>query len=71
MLLTILQKKTVNKIKKQNPLIKDKLDKGAKLSIIFTRKPKEDGANNFFQVVARVDDDIRQARLLMIEYTLN
>ena len=50
----------LNKIKNQNPVIKDKLDNAAKFSIIYSRKPKEDGTN-FFQIVAHVDDVIRQA----------
>ena len=61
----------VEKIKSQNPLIKEKLEKGSEFTVIYTkeharkfedrrRAPKTDDSGTMeFQVVARVSDDIR------------
>ena len=56
----------IERVKKQNPQIKEKLDQGGEFSIVFTKKPQEaqNPRNNnnkpSIQIVARVSDDIRQ-----------
>ena len=53
----------VEKVKRQNPLIKEKIENGSEFSIVFFKKPREDesdGKNKYFQVVARVGEDIRR-----------
>ena len=52
----------VEKIKQQNPQIKEKIEQGSELSIVFSRKPNDNAPEQkkFHQVVARVSDDIRQ-----------
>ena len=52
----------IEKIKKQNPLIKEKMDNGSEFSIVFYKNPKTENVNNdrnYYQVVARVSEDIR------------
>lgn len=53
----------VDKVKRQNPVIKELIDKGSDFSIVFSKAPKSDGSNSnqYHQVVARVSNDIRQA----------
>ena len=52
----------VEKIKQQNPRLKEKIDQGSEFSVVFSRKPNEAWPENkkFHQVVVRVSDDIRQ-----------
>lgn len=54
----------IEKIKRQNPLIKEKMENGSEFSIVFAKSPKEDSIggykNKFYQIVARVSNDIRQ-----------
>ena len=51
----------VNKIKKQNPKLKELLDNGSEFTIVYTRESKSDDDQQGHQVVARVSDDIRKA----------
>ena len=54
----------IEKVKLQNPTIKDLLDNGSEFSIVFAKEPREDAKNHrqkFHQVVARVSEDVRQA----------
>ena len=48
----------LEKVKRQNPLIKEKMEDGAEF---FTKKPREEENNRkkYYQVVVRVSDDIR------------
>ena len=54
----------VEKMKRQNRGIKDLIDQGGEFSIVFAKKPKEtsaeNGKNNYYQIVARVSDEIRK-----------
>ena len=52
----------IEKVKQQNPRIKEKIDQGSEFSIVFCRKPNENAPEHkkFYQVVVRVSDDIRQ-----------
>ena len=49
----------VDKIKKQNPEIKELMDKGSEFTVVFCKNPREGDEN--YQVVARVSDDVRKA----------
>ena len=54
----------VEKVKRQNPLIKEQIDKGSEFTIVFSKKPRDQqeragDSNNNFQVVARVSENIR------------
>lgn len=53
----------IEKVKCQNPLIREKLDNGSEFSIVYSKQPRE-GENTerkkFCQVVARVSNDIMQ-----------
>ena len=54
----------IEKVKLQNPTIKDLLENGTEFSIVFAKEPKEDANSHrrkFHQVVARVSEDVRQA----------
>ena len=54
----------VNKIKQQNPTKKGLMDNGSELSIVFCKEPKvndNNGRTQYYQVVARVGEDIRRA----------
>ena len=53
----------IEKVKKQNPVIKQKIEEDSEFSVIFCAKPrnKDNGNNGSFQVVVRVSDDIRKA----------
>ena len=53
----------IEKVKRQNPVIKEKLQNGAEFKIIFTKKPQdeESGNNKYVQVVARVSNNMREA----------
>ena len=56
----------IDKVKKQNPRIKERIDAGSEFSIVFCKKatnPQNDDtdANKYFQVVVRVSEDIRRA----------
>ena len=53
----------VEKVKRQNPVIKELIDKGSDFSIVFSKEPKTDVRNRdqYYQVVARVSNEIRQA----------
>ena len=54
----------VEKIKNKNPDIKRLIDNGSTLSIVYSKNPSDnlDGkSNKFYQVVARVSDDVRKA----------
>ena len=52
----------VDKIKKQNPKIKQLLDNGSEFSIVYKKEPKNTNDNNrFYTIVARVSDEIRKA----------
>ena len=50
----------IDRVKKQNPGIKEKMDNGSKFSIVYSRKPKEgEDAKKYYQLIARVSEDIR------------
>ena len=52
----------MEKVKRQNPVIKEKIENGSEFSIVYSKQPREGGStNNYYQVVARVSNDIRQA----------
>ena len=53
----------VEKVKGQNPVIKNLIEKGSEFSIVFSKEPKNDGnnRNKYHQVIARVSNDVRQA----------
>ena len=52
----------LEKIKKQNPKIKQLMDTGSDFSIVYKRDPNNSNTGNkFYQVVARVSDEIRNA----------
>ena len=47
----------LEKVKRQNPLIKEKIESGSEFSIVFSKKPRDDVSDRrkkYFQVVARV-----------------
>ena len=53
----------IEKVKKQNPEIKELMEQGSEFSIVFAKEPREAGSNGkkeYYQVVARVSDDIRK-----------
>ena len=50
----------IEKLKKQNPLLTDKLDQDNEFSIIYCRKPREMENGKANQVVARVSDEVRK-----------
>ena len=54
----------IERVKKQNPGIEEKIDKGPEFSIVFSKKSTDIESDNpgkkYFQVVARVNDDIRK-----------
>ena len=55
----------IEKVKNQNPKIKQLIDAGSEFSVVYCRKPKEteteDEVNKYFQIVVRVSGEIRQA----------
>ena len=55
----------IEKVKKQNPRIKERIDQGSEFTIVFSKKPRDQqnrtgDVDNNFQVVARVSDDVRR-----------
>ena len=53
----------IEKVKAQNPKIKEKIENGSHFEIIHTRKPTDlsTTGSKFIQVIARVSEDIRSA----------
>ena len=54
----------IDRVKQQNPIIKELIEKGSEFSIVFVKEPRgeeNDQRRKFYQVVARVSDDIRRA----------
>ena len=54
----------MEKIKNKNPKIQQLIDKGSTFSIVYSKDPKSNNnvdGRKFYQVVARVSDDIRKA----------
>ena len=49
----------IEKIKKQNPKVKQLIEEGSEFSIVYTKSPG--GENKYHQVVARVSEEIRKA----------
>ena len=47
-------------MKRQNPLLEDKLGQETDFSIVYCRKPKEGNDNGDHQVVARVSEEVRK-----------
>ena len=53
----------IEKVKNQNPEIKELMEQGSEFSIVFAKEPRESGSNGkkeYYQVVARVSEDIRK-----------
>ena len=55
----------IEKVKRQNPHISERIDNGSEFSIVYYKKPnnaenENEGTNNYYQVVARVSEDIRK-----------
>ena len=58
------KEKFIEKVKLQNPVIKELLENGSEFSIVFAKEPREDANNHrqkFHQLVAQVSEDVRQA----------
>ena len=59
-----LKRILLKKLKKQNPQIKECIDKGSEFSIVYIKKPQTNNSTgeikSFYQVVVRVSDDIRK-----------
>ena len=53
------KKEFIEKIKRQNPKVKQLIDQGSEFSIIFSKDPKDSEKYDTFQIVARVSEDIR------------
>ena len=54
----------IEKVKRQNPVIKEKIQNGSEFKIVFTKKPQDEESGNknkYIQVVARVSNDMREA----------
>ena len=54
----------IEKVKNQNPSIKEKIDQGSEFTIVYSKQPKADeqtdGKKKFWQIVVRVSNDIMQ-----------
>ena len=53
------ENKFIERVKNQNPVIKEKIESGSEFSVVFTRKPKVASDNTGHLVVIRVGNEIR------------
>ena len=51
----------IEKVKKQNPNIKSRIEAGSEFSVVYCVKPKNESQDAKYQVVVRVSDDVRRA----------
>ena len=54
---------SLEKVKQQNPVIKEMIEKRSEFSFVFSKEPREENNSRqkFYQVVARVSEGIRKA----------